>query len=75
MIMWVWIISSEMVGSCGVLNGIKMTAQICIDFLKADIEPGFKKKLNAYRKNIIFMHDNVLSHFLKEINEYLNKMI
>lgn len=62
-------------GSCGVPNGIKMTAQTCIDFLKADIEPGFKKKLNSYRKNIIFMHDNVLSHFLKEINEYLNKRI
>ena len=49
-----------------------MTAQVYIDFLKAHPHPWYKKKTVAFKKKIIFMHDNAPSHTAKVTNDYLN---
>lgn len=43
-----------------VLGNVRMTAQSYIDFLKARVEPLFKKKTTIFRK-FIFMYNNTVT--------------
>ena len=48
-----------------------MTSKLYTDFLKKHLVLWYKKKSLAFRKNIVFMHDNVPSHAARFTTKYL----
>ena len=67
---WAAIIGNELVGPLRVSDGVKMTAKVYMDFLKKLLVPWYKKKKLAFRKNMVFMHDNTPSHAARLTIEY-----
>ena len=64
------------VSSWWILDGVKLTAQTYIDFLKVIFlwSYSLRRSQMLSKKKMIFLHDNTLSHPVKKINECLNKM-
>lgn len=63
----------EIIGSEVMCHGnfkMMLRRKLWHKFLKARVEPHFKKKTNALRKNI-FLCNTVPSHLVKKNNEYL----
>ena len=54
---WAAIIGNELVGPFRVVDGVKMTAKLYIDFIKEHLVPWNKKNL-SFRKKMVFMHYN-----------------
>lgn len=50
---------------------VQMTAETYIDSFMVHMELLFKKS-DAFRKNMIFIHDNALSQSVNKTNEYMN---
>ena len=71
---WAAIIGIELIGPVKVANGVKMTAKVYIDYLKEHLIPWQKKKNIAFRKNMVFMHDNTPSHSARLTTEYLDSV-
>ena len=59
---WATIIGNKMFGPFRVSDGVKMTAKVYMDFLKKHLVPWYTKKKLAFRKKMVFMHDNAPSH-------------
>ena len=71
---WAAIIGNELVGPFRVPDGVKIIAKLYIDFIKEHLEPWHKKKNLAFRKNMVFMHDNAPSHSARMSREYLERV-
>lgn len=71
---WAAIIGDELVGPFRVADGVKMTAKLYIEFIKEHLVAWHKKKILAFRKNMVFMHDNAPSHAARITTEYLNSV-
>lgn len=71
---WGAIIDNELVGPFRVADGVKMTALIYIDFLKKNLVPWHKKKILAFRKSMVFMHDNAPSHAARLTTNYVKSI-
>ena len=67
---WAAIIGNELVGPFRVSDEVKMTAKVYMDFLKKHL---LKKKW-AFRKNMVFVHDNAPSHAARPTTKYLNSV-
>ena len=65
------IIGSELVGPWRVLEGVKLTAETYINFLKNNFAPWYIRKLLALKRKMIFMQDNAPSNVTKKTGEYL----
>ena len=59
---WASIVGNELFGPFRVSDGVKMTAKVYKDFLKKPLVPWYTKKKLAFRKKMVFMHDNAPSH-------------
>lgn len=71
---WAGIIGGIMVGPWKVPDGVKMTADNYIAFLREHFEPWFKKQRVAFKRTMIFMQDNAPSHSAKKTIEYLQQL-
>ena len=65
------IIGNVLVGPFEVADGVKMSAEDYIDFLKEHLVSW--KKI-AFRKSMVFVHDNAPSHAARLATEYLNNV-
>ena len=63
-----------MVGPWKLPDGIKMTADAYITFLREHLEPCLKKQRISFKRIMIFMQDNVPSHAGHKTTEYLPKL-
>ena len=71
---WAAIVGNELVGPFRVSDGVKMAAKVYMDFRKKHLVPWYKKKKLAFRKNMVFMHDNAPSHAARLTTEYLTSV-
>ena len=71
---WAAIIGNVLVVPFKVADGVKMTAKVCIHFLKEHLIPWQKNKKITFRKNMVFVHVNAPSHVARLTNEYLNSV-
>ena len=68
---WVGLIGNELVGPFRVPDGFKMNALTYRNFLQNNFIPWSHSKRPAFKKKIIFMQDNALSHAARSTVEYL----
>ena len=66
---WAGINGGTFVGPWKVPEGVKMTANTYINFLKDNLELWLKKQKLTFRRSIIFMQDNAPSHAAKKTSE------
>lgn len=62
---WAGIIGQELVGPFKVPEGVKLTSDTYVKFLKDNFLPWYKRKTRAFKAKMIFMHDNAPSHAAK----------
>ena len=74
-IIWAGIIDDEVVGPFRVKDGVKMTAEMYVSFLKEFLQPWYKKKSVSFRRNMIFMQDNAPSHAARFTTDFLKKFL
>ena len=56
------------------LNGIKVTADVYIVFLRKHLEPLLQKQRITFKRTIIFIQDNGPSHAVYKTIEYLQQL-
>lgn len=71
---WGGIIGKTLVGPWRVPDGVKMTADAYIAFMKEHLEPWMKRQRVAFRRAIVFMQDNAPSHAAHKTTEYLKQL-
>jgi len=64
---WAGIMGRVLVGPFRVPEVVKMTSANYIEFLTDHFLPWYKKKNHAFRRKIIFMHDNAPFHAAKNV--------
>ena len=58
----------------GVLDGVKITADAHIAFLKEHLQPWRKRQRITFKRSIMFMHNNASSHSPKKTTQNLKLM-
>lgn len=71
---WAGIIGKELVGPFKIPDGVKITSDSYVQFLKENFLPWFKKKTRSFKGKMIFMHDNAPSHAAKNTGAALDSM-
>ena len=73
---WAAIIDDELVGPYRVKDGVKMTAQTYIAFLREHWLPWYKNKSLAFRYKMVFMQDNAPSYYAAHLTtSFLKKVL
>ena len=71
---WADILRGIMVGSWKVSNGIKITADAYIVFLRERLERCLKKQRLSFRRTIIFLKDNFPLHEPHKTSEHQQQL-
>jgi transposase len=69
--LWAGIINSSVVGPFMVPDGVKITAASYCDFLEGNFSPWFASQKAAFRRKMVFMHDNAPSHAARLTTQFL----
>lgn len=70
-VVWAAVINDELVGPFQVADGLKMNSRNYWQFLEDTLFKQRYKKSAAFRKAMIFMHDNAPSHAAKYSTDWL----
>ena len=71
LMLWAGIINDRLIGPFRVPDGVKLTADSYIEFLKKNFLPFFKKLSSDEKKEFLFMQDNAPSHSAKKTKKFL----
>ena len=72
---WAIIIDGMMVGPWRVPEGVKMTVETNMPFLKKHLVPWFIRQRIAFKRTMKFMQDKVPFHSVKKTSEYFNRWL
>ena len=70
---WAGIVENKLIGPFKVPEGVKITSDSYIDFLKKNFLPWYKKQSLSFKRKAILMHDGAPSHSAKKTVAFLSK--
>ncbi|KAF4652486.1 hypothetical protein FOL47_011053 [Perkinsus chesapeaki] len=70
---WAGIIGDTVVGPCRVEKGVKMDSKAYTELLANSFLPWYRSRPAAFKRKLIFMHDNAPAHSSKFTTSFLEK--